>query len=92
MSALKMAAPEKERILAPVKRRASRAADPITDLIAHNGAQHYREKKPLQRNHVSGRKNSCSNEQGIAGKQKTNEKAGFHKNDRANERSTAGAD
>src|SRR5246127_4961614 len=40
MGALKMASPEKEGIFAPVQSGTGRAADPIADLVAYDGAQH----------------------------------------------------
>src|SRR5205823_4007349 len=91
-TALQVAAPEKERILAPVERRSRRAADPVTDLVAHGCAKHDRQKQKLKRNYAARRKNTCGDEQGIPRKKKADEESGFDKNNRADEWGTAGAD
>jgi hypothetical protein len=92
MRALKMAAAEEEGIFSAVERRAGRAADPITDLVTHDGAKHYREQQPLQGDDVGRRKNPCGDQQGITGEKKADKKSGFDENDAANERSAARTD
>lgn len=81
--ALQMAAPEEERIFAPVKRCSRRAPDPVTDLIAHDGAEHHGKEEQLQRNYASGRENAGGDKKGISWKKEADEKPSFDKNDRA---------
>ena len=92
MRALQMTAAEKERIFAPVKCRSRRAPDPITNLIAHNRAQHNWRKQPLERDYASGRENSRGDQQGITRKEEADKKSGFDENDRADERRAAVVD
>ena len=92
MSALKMAAAKEERILAAVEGRSSRAADPVTNLIAHDGAEHDRQKKPFDGDYAGSGKNTRGDKQRIAGKEEADKKAGFHKNNRADEGGPASAD
>jgi hypothetical protein len=84
MGALKMAAAEKERIFAPVESSARRPANPVTDLIADNGAEHYGKQQPFERNHPSGGKDAGGDKQGIPGKKEANKETGFNKYDSAN--------
>src|SRR6266404_9506767 len=92
MSPLKMAAAEEERVLAAVESHARRAADPIANLIADDGAKHNRQQEPLEGNHTRGGKNPGGDEQGITGKKEADEKTSFNEDDRADQRSAAGAD
>jgi hypothetical protein len=61
-------------------------------LIAGDGAEHYREQEPLERNDARVGEDTGSDEKRVAGKKKANEKARFNENDGANERSASGAD
>jgi hypothetical protein len=90
VSALEMAAPEKEGIFAAVKGRAGGTANPVADLITRNGAYHYREQKPFERNVAMGGKDTCGDEKRVARKKKANKKACFNENDGADERSATG--
>jgi len=92
MSPLKVAAAEEERVLAAIKSGARRAADPIANLVADNRAKHDREQQPLKGNDAGSGKDSGGDEQGITGKEKADEKASFNEDDRADQRSAAGAD
>src|SRR5437879_2776509 len=80
MSALELASPEEERIFAAIQRRARRAADPIADLIAYDGAQHHGDKQPSQWDDAARRKNARSDQEGISGKEKADEETGLNKN------------
>jgi len=92
MGALKMASSEEKGVFAAVQGRTRRAADPIPNLIAHDGAKHDRQEKPLEGNHAGSRENSGSYQQGITRKKKTYKKTGFNEDDRTNEGRAAGAD
>src|SRR5712664_1131109 len=91
VGALKMAAPEEERVFAAVESCTCRAADPIADLIAHDGAKHDGQEKPLQGDHAGSGEDTGGNQQGITRKKKSHKKTGFDEDDRANERRAAGA-
>ncbi len=82
MGALKMASPEEERVFAPVQGRARRAANPIPNLVAHDGTKHDGQEEPFERNHAGSRENSRGHQKGITGKKKTYKKAGFNEDDR----------
>src|SRR5216683_2633040 len=56
MRALKMAAPEEERVLLSIQSRSGRAANPVAKLVSDDGAGHNRQQKPTEWNHVSGGK------------------------------------
>jgi hypothetical protein len=92
MRALKMAAAEEEGIFPAVEGRAGRAANPISNLVTHNGRKHHGEQKPLQGDDVGRRKNPCGDQQRITGEKKADKKSGFDENDAANERSAARTD
>ena len=87
-----MAAPEEKRVFAPVKCRSRRAPDPVTNLIAHNRAEHHRRKQPLERDYASGRENSRGDQQGITRKEEADKKSGFDENDGADQRRAAVVD
>jgi hypothetical protein len=83
-----MAATKEKRVFAFVERRASRAANPISQLITDDGATYYWQ-QPME--HHGGKrnggccgKNTSGNQQRIAGQKKADEQAGLHKNNRAN--------
>ena len=65
MGALKVAAPEEERVFAAVKSRTRRAANPVANLIAYDGAKHDGQEKPLQGDDASSGENSGGYQQGI---------------------------
>ncbi len=87
-----MAAPEEERVFAAVESCTCRAANPVADLIAHDGAKHHRQKEPSERNEASGRKNARGDKQRISWKKEADKEAGFDKNNGADERGPAGVD
>ena len=89
---LQMAAPEEKRILPLVESRSRGSANPITNLIADDGAKHNWAKKPFQRNYGTRRKYARSDEEGIARKKEANEEPGFDKNNCTDEWCAAGAD
>lgn len=89
MGALEVAAAEKERVFSAIERGASRAANPVANLVPSNGAKHDRKQKPLEGNYASGREDARRDEKRITGKKKTDKEAGFDKNDGANERSAS---
>lgn len=92
MSALKVAAAEEKRVLAAVECSARGAADPVADLIAHNGAEHDGEEQPFERDHAGGGKNAGGDEQGVTGQEEADKETGFDEDNRADERGAAGAD
>src|SRR5437016_10821927 len=92
MGALKVAAPEEEGVFAAVQSRTRRAANPVTDLVAHDGAKHDGQEKPLQREHAGSGKNSGGHQQRITGKKKSYKKTGFDEDDRTDEGRAARAD
>lgn len=89
MGSLKMTAPEKERVFATVKRGPSRAANPITDLVARDGAKHYGQQKPLQRYDASIGKYAGRNEEGVTGEKKPDKETGFYEDNGTYKRSAA---
>jgi len=91
VSALEMAAAEKERIFAAIKCCSGGATDPVADLVTGDGAEHDRKQEPLEGNDSRVGEDARGDEQGVSGKKKANEKAGFDENDGANERSAARA-
>ena len=88
---LQMAAAEKERFLAGVQGGARGTANPVADLIADDGAEHYREEQPLQGNQACGGKYACSDQQGVTGQEKTDEEAGFDEDDDTDNQRSTGA-
>src|SRR5229473_2728793 len=48
MGALKVASPKEKRVFAAVQGCACRAANPVANLVAHDGAEHDRQEQPLQ--------------------------------------------
>jgi hypothetical protein len=61
-------------------------------LVTCDGAEHDRKQKTLQGNNASGGEDSCGDEKGVTRKKKSNEEAGFYKDDRTDKRSAARAD
>jgi hypothetical protein len=92
MGPLEMAAAKKERILTAIKRRASGTANPVADLVTGDGAKHDWKQKPFEGDNTCVGKNASGDQKRIPGKKKTNEKAGFDKDDGADQRGAAGAD
>src|SRR5260370_19657111 len=92
VGALKMAAPEEERVFAAVESCTCRAANPVAALIAHDGAKHHRPKEPSERNEASGRKNARGDKPRNSWKKEADKEAGFDKNNGADERGPARAD
>ena len=96
VGALQMVATEEERVFTFVKSGAGRAADPITELIANDGAGNDR-KQPMKREGREGNsggrgEDTGGNEEGIAGQKEADEKASFDEDDATDESGTAGAD
>src|SRR5579885_1813924 len=89
VGALQMAAAENEGILALIKRGARRAANPITDLIAEDGAEGEGDNKGGKRNLAGGGKNSRRHQQRITGKKKARAEAGLNENDHADDERAA---
>src|SRR5260370_3044829 len=81
MRALKMAAPEEERVLLSIQSRPGGAANPVAKLVSDDGAGHDGQQKPPQRNHSSGGKKAGSDQQGIAPQKEPNQQDGFDEND-----------
>src|SRR5216683_2928916 len=92
MRALKMAAPEEERVLLSIQSRSGGAANPVAKLVSDDGAGHDGQQKPPQRNHSSGGKDAGSDQQGIARQKEPNEKAGFDEDDETDQGRSAPAD
>src|SRR5712692_10610038 len=92
VGALKMASAEEERVFAAVQSCTRRAANPVANLIAHDGAKHDGQEKPLQGDDAGSGENSGGHQQGITGKKKSNKKTGFDEDDEADEGGAAGAD
>jgi hypothetical protein len=84
MSALEMAAPEKQRIFTVIERLPSGAANQVPELVPDDRAKGNEKKQRRYRKMAGARKDACSYEKGIAGQEKAYEKAGLHKNDNAN--------
>jgi hypothetical protein len=92
MGPSKLAAPEEERLFAAVKSCTRGAANPVTNLIAQDGAKHNGQEKPLQGDDAGSGENSGGHQQGITRKKKSNKKTGFDEDDEADEGRAAGAD
>lgn len=88
---LKMAPAEKEGVFAAIERGPCGAANPVADLVAGDGAKHDWKQKPFQGNNASVGEDAGGDQKRVTRKKKSNEKAGFDKDDGANERSAAGA-
>jgi hypothetical protein len=58
---------EHQRILAPIERLAGFPANPVADLIAHNGAQWNQEQELRDMNLSRGGEDAGRDEQGITG-------------------------
>lgn len=91
MGPLEMTAAKKERVFATVKRGPSRAANPVTDLVAGDRTNHYGQQKPLQWYDASIGKDARGNEEGVTGKKKSDKETGFNEDDGANKGSAARA-
>lgn len=74
-STLQMTTAEKEGIIAFVKSGTRAAANPVTKLVANDGAQDSRQKEPMQRNDILSREDAGSDKQRIAGQEKTDKQA-----------------
>jgi hypothetical protein len=85
VSALQMAAAEKQRIFATIQRWARRAPNPIAKLVAGNRAEDAGDEQPAKRNYILPRENAGSDKQGIARQKKSNEESCLNKNDGANQ-------
>lgn len=85
MGPLKVGAAKKEGLFAVVERVARGAADPITELIAHDGASHHRKQQPAERDISGSGKDTGGHEKGITGKKEADEKTGFNEDDEANQ-------
>src|SRR6266851_3484059 len=92
VGALEVASPEKERVFATVQCCARRAADPITNLVPHDGAEHHGQEQPLQRDDAGSGEYSCGNKKGIAGKKESYKKSSFDKDDHTDKGRAARAD
>src|SRR5882724_624868 len=89
--ALQMTTAEEERVLAFVQRRSCGTANPVADLVANDGAEHYGQEQPAEGKKAASSKNSRRDEQGVARKKEADKKTGFDKHDAADERRAAGA-
>jgi hypothetical protein len=92
MSALEMPLTKYERIFAPVQRLACLPADPVTDLVARNGAEGNEEQEFRDMKLSGGGKNASRDEQGITGKKKSNEETRFNENNDAHQQRAAPLD
>src|SRR5258708_2006658 len=89
MGALKMVPAEEKRIFAAVQSGAVKEANPVAKLVAHDGAEHHGQKKPLQGDDAGSGEYSRGDEQGITRKKKSYKKPRFDKDDRADKRRAA---
>ena len=76
---------EEERVLAPVERLASLAADPVAHLVAANRAERHQRQQRGDIQDVRRCENSSRDQKGIAGKKEAKKKSGLHKNDGADQ-------
>jgi hypothetical protein len=92
VGALEMAAAKEEGIFAPVQGSSRGTANPIANLVTCDGTKHDGEQKPLEGNNACVGEDSGRNQKRVAREKKTDEEAGFDKDDGANKRSAPRAD
>src|SRR5882672_1490356 len=83
--ALQMASAKQKRVFPFVKSGASAAANPVSQLVAKNGAQDAGKQQPLNRHNILSSKNSGSDQERIARQEEANKQAGLDKKNAAND-------
>ena len=89
VGAAQMAAAEKEGIFAAVQGISGAASNPITKLVAGDGAQGHQGQKRSNGKVAGAGKNACGYKEGITGKEEADEETGFNKNNEANQKRAA---
>jgi len=86
VGAMEMAFAEKKGVLAAIEGGTGSAADPIANLVAHDGTEHGGNQDPTEGDDAGSGKDSGSDEERVARKEETNEKAGLHEDDQTHQK------